>query len=146
MAARRGLGFTDEEYGQKNDVDPSDRSQWGGGDYERRNSAYKHQGRRYGSPIPPPDDTGRYSDAASSGQPWEADDQIDDRQARFLTDFDNDFSNTHRSSREPHTPYTGMNDQILEMKWEEWKRKARQYGLTEDEAEQALSHWLALND
>lgn len=147
MAARRGLGFTDEEYGQKNDVDPSDRSQWGGGDYERRNSAYKHQGRRYGSPVPPPGDTGKYADGYSDRDAsWQADEFIDDRQAKFLTDFDNDFSNTHRSGRAPHAAYTEANDQILEMKWEEWKRKARQYGLTEDEAEQALSHWLALND
>lgn len=143
----KGLGFTDEEYGAKNDVDSSDRSQWGGQDYERRNSDFKHRGRRYGSPLPPPGDTGKYSDRYTDpGKSWEADEFIDERQAKFLTDFDNDFSNTHRSGREPHASYTEANDQILGMKWDEWKRKARRYGLSEEEAENALSHWLALND
>jgi len=120
----KGLGFTEEEAAAKNDRRKGDRMS--GADYERRNTDYKHS-------------DGRYTKREKSDYGYE------NRQTQLSIDRD------IHTLPEPETPedetgYWDKSTKATDAKFEEWRKKLKARGYSDEEIEDILSDAVSLHD
>lgn len=137
----KGIGLAEPDNYKRNDI--PDGQRWTGADYERRNAYNKHGPHNVNED---PGDDGTYDYHRSGERDYYQDTDLSQQQIAFMQAFDEDFGRSRGSGRGPYAPNTTANDQVLQKKREEWLARAKRYGLTPQEAQQALDVWLERND
>jgi len=80
-----------------------------------------------------------------SDRQWE-DAKVQEGGDRFLRGFESDLMDEPGLNEGKTVDYTEYNEDIFNKKWDAWSAKAKEFGLSDEQARLLLQHWLAVHD